>query len=97
MNTGNFKPFHLIFVAFSILLLAFSLKKRSCKNGSFANYYRPGPHPHRRPTGREGIGRYAHRRLQQFAQEKNVEKYTIHWRCDNLDIKLREGFSVEVK
>lgn len=34
--------------------------------------------------------------LQQFAQEQNVEKYTIHWRSDNPDIQLREGYSVEV-
>ena len=34
--------------------------------------------------------------LQQFAQEQNVEKYTIHWRSDNPDIQLREGYTVEV-
>lgn len=34
--------------------------------------------------------------LQQFAQEQNVEKYTIHWRNDNPDVQLREGYTVEV-
>jgi hypothetical protein len=33
--------------------------------------------------------------LQQFAQEQNVEKYTIHWRNDNPDVQLREGYTVE--
>ncbi len=33
--------------------------------------------------------------LQQFAQEQNVEKFTIHWRCDNPEIQLREGYAVE--
>ena len=33
--------------------------------------------------------------LQQFADEQDVKRYTIHWRTDNSKIRLREGFTVE--
>ena len=34
--------------------------------------------------------------LQQFAEEEDVKKYTIHWRCDSQDITYREGYVVEL-
>lgn len=33
--------------------------------------------------------------LQMFADEQGVKRYTIHWRCGNADIRLREGYTVE--
>ena len=33
--------------------------------------------------------------LQMFADEQGVKRYTIHWRCDDSRIRLREGYSVE--
>ncbi len=34
--------------------------------------------------------------LQQFAEEEDVKKYTIHWRCDSQDITYRGGYVVEL-
>lgn len=33
--------------------------------------------------------------LQMFADEQGVKRYTIHWRCDDSRIRLREGYTVE--
>ena len=33
--------------------------------------------------------------LQMFANEQGVKRYTIHWRCDDSRIRLREGYTVE--
>ena len=35
--------------------------------------------------------------LQQFAEEQGVKQYTIHWRCNSSDIRLREGFVVKTE
>ena len=35
--------------------------------------------------------------LQQFAEEEDVKKYTIHWRCDSQDITFRGGYPVEIE
>lgn len=34
--------------------------------------------------------------LEQYAEELDVKKYTIHWRCDSQDITYREGYVVEL-
>ncbi len=34
--------------------------------------------------------------LEQYAEELDVKKYTIHWRCDSQDISYREGYVVEL-
>ena len=33
--------------------------------------------------------------LQMFADEQGVKRYTIHWRCDDSRIRLREGYTIE--
>lgn len=34
--------------------------------------------------------------LQSYAKSWGIKQYTIHWRCDDTNVKTREGFSVKV-